>query len=205
MRLWTIQHINAYENLLKYEVLTANEDYFSLESDFRQAYDWMARRMRDKGIISPVSVNYPLWAWYQWEGKRKRPDMRQKGYASRGEKIALLTIEINEKDCLLTDFDLFHFVLNYWYLPNDEKNGDEFENLYESLGFSWHDLQDISITSDEMKKLRAIIESSWERVFDLESEDEGYIFGKNSAKSIQATFWELHLSQVVKAEFFTAR
>ena len=26
--------------------------------------------------MPPNDVIYPVWAWYQWEGVRKRPDMR---------------------------------------------------------------------------------------------------------------------------------
>lgn len=38
--------------------------------------------------------------------------MRQSGFFERGEKIVQLTIEVDEKDILLSDFN----VLNKWYV-----------------------------------------------------------------------------------------
>ena len=135
--------------------------------------------MTEKGINRISGVNYPMWAWYQWEGKRKKRDMRLRGYAERGSELVQMTIEINDSDVLLSDFDLFHYVLNHWYLPESE--------------------------NDEDKTDENIIEKSWDRIFDLEKEDDGYVYGLNLHKSIQATFWKLKLEQVIKAEVFTAK
>ncbi len=205
MLLWTIQNYTAYENMLKSGLLTANEDYLFCEDDFKFAYNWMTAKMKEHNIIPPQGINYPVWGWYQWEGKRKRRDMRESGHAKRGDKIIQLTIEVPDKEVMLSDFDLFHYVLNYWYLPIDEQDDNKFEDEYKSLGFTWHDLQDFNIQSQEMDFLRKKITSSWNRIFELEYEDDGWLYGKNDKKSIQATFWELQLEQVKKAEIFIAK
>lgn len=205
MVLWTIQHYPSYERLQKTGILRANEDYLFCADDFRYAYDWMSEKMICAGLIPPQGVKYPVWAWHQWEGRRKRRDMREGGHAKRGEKIVQLTIEINDQHVLLSDFDLFHYPLGYWYLPIDENDDSEFESRYKSLGYSFHDLSDLSIQTDKMKRLRAEIVSSWDRVLLLEREDDGWLYGKNENKTIQATFWELRLDQVVKAEVFIAK
>ncbi|WP_310603403.1 DUF3841 domain-containing protein [Anaerosporobacter sp.] len=116
-----------------------------------------------------------------------------------------MTIDIDDKDVLLSDFDLFHYVLNYWYLPIDEYDDAHFEEEYKSLGFTWHDLKDFNIQSNEMVYIREKITQSWDRVFDLKREDDGWLYGKNDSKSIQATFWKLDSSQVKKAEIFIAK
>ena len=205
MVLWTIQHYPAYERLQRTGLLRADEDYLFCADDLRYAYDWMREKMINAGLIPPKGVQYPIWAWYQWEGKRKRLDMREGGHAKRGEQIVQLTIEVNNQDVLLSDFDLFHYPLGYWYLPIDEKNSSEFEARHKSLGYSFQNLSDFSINTDEMKQLRFEIMSSWDRVFWLDKEDDCWLYGKNDKKSIQATFWELRLDQVVKAEVFTAK
>lgn len=161
--------------------------------------------MKDKGLLPPVGVGYPIWAWYQWEGKRKRRDMRESGYAKRGEKIVQLTIEIDDRDVLLSDFDLFHYVLNYCYLPESEEDDAEFEKEYISQGFCWSDLRNFNIQSSSIRKIRTKIVKSWERIFDLKKEDENIIYGSNAQKSIQATFWLLKIEQVIKTEIFIAR
>lgn len=203
MRLWTIQHLQAYNKLLENGVLRADENY--CDNDSRFAYDWMAEKMKYNGLVSPTGVNYPIWAWCKFEGKYKRRDMRERGYAKRGEKIVQLTIEVDDKDISLTDFDLFHYVLNYWYLPVDVSDQENFEMEYTDLGFGWNDLQNFNIQTQIMKDIRKKIEKSWDHIFDLEREDENLIYGSNCNKSIQVTFWELKLEQVIKAEVFIAR
>lgn len=173
--------------------------------DFRHAYDWMNEKMVSTGLIPPKDVKYPIWAWYQWEGKRKRRDMREGGHANRGEKIVQLTVEIDDQYVLLSDFDLFHYPINYWYLPIYEKDHSAFVSRYESLGYSFHDLSDSSIKTDEIGKIRSEIVSSWDRVFLLDKEDNGWLYRRNEEKTIQATFWELRLEQVTRVEVFIAK
>lgn len=204
MRLWTIQSYEAYKKLVDTGILRADKNCI-YDENFRYAYKWIIEKMQSKSIILPENVDYPIWSWYQWNGKRKRRDMRQWGYANSGKKIVQLTIEADAKDVLLSDFDLFHYVLNYWYLAKDEDEDKAFELEYRSLGFEFNDLQNFSIQNGNMKYLRKKIEDSWDNILDLEKEDDNYIYGKNSEKSIQATFGELKLEQVVKAEVFIAK
>lgn len=72
MILWTIQHYSAYERMLETEILIANESHLFCQDGFRHAYDWMARKMIEANICpTGNNIRYPVWAWYQWEGKRK--------------------------------------------------------------------------------------------------------------------------------------
>ena len=205
MRLWTIQSYTAYESMLKTGLLTASEKDLFCKDEFKFAYDWIAMKMKEREIIPSQETNSPVWAWYQWEGNRKRRDMREGGHAKRGEKIVQLTIEVPDEDVLLSDFDLFHYVLNYCYLPVDEQDDVSFEEEYKSLGLTWHDLQDFSIQSHDMVQLREKITSSWNRIFELKKKDDNWLYGENDKKSIQATFWKLRLDQVKKAEIFIAK
>jgi hypothetical protein len=119
------------------------------------AYDWISKKMVESNIYPPSNdIKYPVWAWYQWEGKRKRSDMRKAGYAKRGDKILQLTIDVDKRDVLLSDFDLFHYVLNYWYLPLGEDDDIEFEKEITSSGYSLGDLSDTQIESKAMLLLR---------------------------------------------------
>lgn len=205
MKLWTIQGYGAYEKFLQTGNLTADENYLFGGEDMRFAYDWMAGKMKKQGIDPPKGINYPVWAWYQKDGKRKRRDLREWGYANRGEKMVQLTIEIDDKDVLLSDFNLFNSILNYWYLPEDEIDDETFEEEYTALGYEQIDFQNFNIQTQEMKDIRRKIVESWEKVFDLEKEDNNWLYGRNSDKSIQATFWKLKSEQVLKAEVFIAK
>ncbi len=123
----------------------------------------------------------------------------------KGEKIVQLIIDIPDEDVLLSDFDLFHYVLNYWYLPLDQNDEDDFEEEYAWSGYNLHALKDVKIQTEKIMPLRLAIEKSWDRIFDLEREDNNLIYGLNSKKSIQATFWQLKREQVKKAEVFIAK
>jgi len=205
MVLWTIQAYEAYEKLLQDKVLTADSAcifYDDIQRDaFQVGYDWMVRQMKKRGLVQPENVDYPIWAWYKWEGKRKRHDMRSYSNPNK-DKIVQLTIKIDDSEVLLTDFDTFHYALNYWYLPLDENESESFEKEYTNFGISRNDLRDISKQSREINNFRERIEKSWDRILDLEREDNNYVFGYNSEKSIQATFWELRADQVIKAELY---
>lgn len=131
--------------------------------------------------------------------------MRKAGYAKRGDKIVQLTIDVDMRDVLLSDFDLFHYVLNYWYLPLGEEDDIEFEKEFTSAGYSWGDLSDTQIESEAMLLLREKIIKSWDRIFDLSKEDDGWLYGKLCNKSIQATLWQIKFEQVKKVEMFIAK
>lgn len=112
MVLWTIQHRAAYEKMLRTGVLRADPTH--IDEDFHRAYVWMAEQMEKRVGKPPERGMFPLWAWYQWEGKRKRPDMRThgRGWGEAGTPLVLLTLDVPEKLVLLSDFDHWHVVLN---------------------------------------------------------------------------------------------
>lgn len=177
MILWTIQNAIAYEKMLQTGALRADSNYISDEL-FRDSYLWMAEQMKKRVGPPPEGVTFPVWAWYQWEGSRKRPDMRTHGrnWAEKGTPIVLLTIDVPEKFVLLSDFDYWHCVLNNIEIifPFDEN----------------------AIYSEEEKK------KSWENIFDIECSFDDEI---NPILSTQATIWEVKSEWVKKVEHFKSR
>ena len=177
MILWTIQHREAYEEMLRTGVLRANSAHI-FDEFFRESYEWMAEQMKKRIGNPPEGVELPIWAWYQWEGKRKRPDMRSHGRSSdRGVPIVLLTMDVPENQVLLSDFDYWHVVLNDGHLifPYDEN----------------------AVYSKEERR------ESWEKIFDYEcsfEEEESGI-----GLSTQATLWEIKADWILKAEHFKTR
>jgi len=119
MILWTIQTKVAYEEMLRTGILRANPMYIVDES-FIAPYKWMAKQMKKRIGFPPAGVTLPVWAWYQWEGKRKRLDMRTHGiWCDKGTPIVLLTIDVPEEYVLLSNFDGWHMVLNEANLSDD--------------------------------------------------------------------------------------
>lgn len=78
MLLWSIQHQCAYEKMEQTGVLRADKNFIATDW-FEDSYLWMAEQMKKRIGEPPEGVIFPVWAWYQWEGMRKRPDMRVHG------------------------------------------------------------------------------------------------------------------------------
>lgn len=130
--------------------------------------------MRARVGATPEGVEFPVWAWYQWEGKRKRPDMRCHGRCSeKGIPIVLLTVDVPTEKVLLSDFDYWHMVLNDW-----------------ALVFPF---------VPKAKYSEAVKRKSWENIFDIECSYDGE---DEHCLSTQATLWEIKQEWVRKAEQF---
>jgi hypothetical protein len=204
LKIWTIQDYQAFEQLVNTGELVVAEKFIEMLDYWRYAYDWMAEQMRIRIGNPPPCVKYPVWAWYQWEGKRKKPDMRSR-HGEPGRRIVRLTLELDKKDMLLSDFDLWHMPLNHGYLSLSEQEDEEFDNEYKKCCYSYHDLKDCSINTPAMKLLREKMTKSWERIFDLTLEPNDWLIEPMEKKSIQTTLWSIRQDQVVKAEVFTAQ
>lgn len=185
-------------------ILCGNAKYVC--DDFKMAYNSMIEQMKKRlKIQRPNDLAYPVWAWYQWCGENKRkPDLRYSGYAQRGTKLCRIEFEIEEDEVLLSDFDLFHHVLNYWYIPKNERDDNAFDKEMGKNNITLLDLQDFKKNSKKIDLLRNKIEKSWDLIFDIDWYDE-YITSSKYEKSIQAVFWELRREQVIDIKEFIAR
>lgn len=175
--LWTIQTETAYERFQKTGLLRADPEHLLFDGDFRDAYEWMAAQMRKRIGPAPEGVAYPVWAWYQWEGKRKRMDLRCSGYAKRGTPMVQITFEADRRDFLLSEFDSWHSVLGNWYIADNEQDWDAF-------------------LADKDRRSGEIV-PSWDKIFDLNRYTPDWDTEPEN-QSVQATLWEIRMSQVKK-------
>jgi hypothetical protein len=186
--------------------LVANEEYVFDREFYAPVYDWLYKQMVKRiGVPPDDTIRYPVWAWYQRDGKRRKPDMRQTAYATKGERIVRLTIEVNDEDVVLSDFDLYHYPLNYWYLPLNEEEGKMADEKYPSIWYQQDLIRGLLLEPANDPMFCEMLWASWDRIFDLSIEDDGYLFGTMDRKSIQATMWQLNLENVIKVEEFIAR
>ena len=197
MKLWTIQSLEFYNNLISEGEIYSSEEF--AEPHFNNAYKWMINQMENRIGNRPNSNIYPIWAWYQFTNvKSKRPDLRTKGLLPKGTKGVRIEFDKPDNQILLSDFDLWHFPLNFLYIADSEKQAAEFDHL----------LTNAKVIFWEKEKyptnLREILESSWDKIFDM-SYDCEYVAEKFSDKKIQATFWNLKSSEITKVDFFNAK
>lgn len=157
-------------------VLRADKNHLLFDGALIDSYRWMAEQMKKRIGDPPEDVEFPVWAWYRWEGKRKRPDMRTHGCCSeKGLPIVLLTLDVPDEKVLLSDFDYWHAVLN---------DGDLV------FPFDWD-----AVYPEDVKR------KSWENIFDIECTFDNE---KERCLSTQATLWEIKQEWVRKVEHFVS-
>ncbi len=178
MKLWTIKPVDVYKNILKEGFYTCDENLSELLEDenVKNAYDWLIQKMEQK--VGKGTVKYPVWAWYTNAGKRKKPDLRRAGYATRGEQCVCIELEIPDDKVFLSKFDSWNVIMMNSYLSDDDVEWEKFEKLPED--------------KKQEEKIK-----SWDKVLVAKEED--------CEEDIQATFWEFRKEDIKKVQFFIAR
>lgn len=166
----------------------------------RVAYDWLCTQMERRGLAQPSPSCYPIWAWQQCYGKgRNKPDLRTRLFKSwsKTERYVLFTVEVPDKDVLLSSYDMWHMPLNYSYL-GPEPDVDDFLARAKAKGHSPYKeipLQDAQLHEELI--------TSWEQIFDL---DRCVELSESVPEHcpVQATFWALRKDQILEAKEFGA-
>ena len=171
-----------------------------VDNFFLPAYQWLSQQMRIRVGSPPTNDALPVWAWYQWQGKKKnKPDLRSGGHLPKGERGVRLELEVGDHRVLLSDFELWHYVLNYWYLPLSEEDGETFEATLEQHALSFFQTKPLPDP-----KFHQVIVSSWQCIFDISWSAKG-ITRPRKEKSIQAILWEIRLEDVRSVQEFVAK
>ena len=191
LQLWSIQKPAVWEALRTRGEFRANGA--RVRSAWRHAYGWMCTQMERRLGRSTTPGQMPLWAWQYWGGTdRPRPDLRRRAHLPRGSRGVRLELKLPPGRVLLSDFELWHYVINGWYLPANRADEQRFEQAA-TLGLPPH------------RQQAGQIETSWERIFELEVARSPYYTAPPSKRSVQAVFWELRVEDVVKVDEFVAR
>lgn len=130
---WTIQTVEKWHKIKDRGYFIGEKEF--VWEDFLDPYHWMMKKMYEK--LPNYHGEYPVWLW------TKKPDLRYSGYNTRGTKCVLLKVEIESERVLLSDFDVWHFVLNNSFINIDS-------------------------IKDEIEYTSTEIEKSWDSIFDLE-------------------------------------
>lgn len=145
MNIWTIQPLGLVKKVLNGQECfndIRESETILLDETFPYAYDWMSNRLQEKcsppdGILRFESDStprnftpcedgkhiYPFWGWYLIDGRNCRPDFRRFEFLTSRD-MAVLGLEVPESQILLSDFDLWHCVLNNSPVLDDEEDLD---------------------------------------------------------------------------------
>ena len=136
MVLWTIQPVGIWNTIQDTGVYRC-DPIKSLMTDlqFQEKYEWLIGQMKKRIGPPPDGVTYPVWAWYMQNGKHRKPDLRSErwGYGPGGEDYVCIEFEVPDDQVLLSDFDVWHIVLNNDLISEAEEEDALQEEYWESL------------------------------------------------------------------------
>lgn len=186
VKLWTMQTRDVWESLQRTGVYRTDTALCWMAEELPHAYSWLAREMTKRVGPPPQGVDYPVWAWYMQNGRHKKPDLRSErwGYGPGDEDYCCIELEIAPQRVLLSDFDVWHSVLNNGLISDTEEEDVALEAFHASL-------------ADAEKT--AYKEKNWERVFDISPLNNNWT---TRGEWVQATFWELRHEDVRAVRFF---
>ena len=205
MLIQTIQPQSILSVIKKEGIIYARADFEQYEKStpswgFSDAYAWMKEQMINKGLGSKCKSKDLFWAW-AWSGDlgKKAIDLRtRKSHNLKGQMV--LTLE--KSDILLSDFELWHYVLNYWPIALSSKE----ENYWNKISETNNNFYENKPLKD--KDLDEKIRKTWQNIFKIKKEKDyfTYSFSKSVNKYlesesrklvVQATFWNIKESDIV--------
>lgn len=190
MQLWSIREPVELEQLRQQGYLITNPKL--VDPDFLAAYRWISKELEKKTPKPHPDCQFPIWAWQCWDSTRScRPDLRVR-WGEAGKALVRIGFEIPDDLVLLSDFQLWHFVLNRFFLPKNQQEEDCF----------WHLAEKKDMASQIMAKKR--MEQSWQYIFHWQSIDRHY-FGEGLGASIQAVCWQIKHEWVHSVQEFRSK
>lgn len=183
MKLWTIQTHGWLQDLMTKKEKFAS--YTRVDHDWKFHYQWMAKQMADRIGTDPQKC--PTFAWYKYDEKHRKPDLRCSWHLPTGTPGIRVELELDEEQVLLSQFEMWNWVLNQSYIPENESDHIKHEKIC-LFG---------KITNKK-------VVDSWNRIFDLHFGDWRF-WGKRSERAIQACIGSVSIENVHKIDFFTAR
>ncbi len=198
MRFWSIQAANKLDELKSTgKLICTDNNHFP---EWSSGYKWMIRQMNEKIGLSKCKNQYPIWAWYQFEdSKHKKPDLRKSSHLPSGTSGIRIEFEKEIESVLLSDFFLWHYPLSYKsIIANNEKECNEFELRLKTLELDKTQFNDLP------SGIQNEIEISWQRIFDMDFDNEYYTHPKEN-KKIQACCWDIKEKEIRRIDKFIAR
>ena len=186
MRLWTVQPIEVYNQVMSAGGYSVNPNHSeSISNDdvkFKDAYAWLHGKAAERGLVD--TGRGMIWAWYRFgkEGRRK-PNIRTlRKMNTLGRKMCCLTLEVPDDKVLLMDSDQWNLRLNGSACLTAEEEAMDGEELDKKFK-EYHAMPE----ADRHK----YSETTWDLVFDT-----------SMAWSIEAIFFGLDRSMVKDVQFF---
>lgn len=175
MRVWTRQVSAMWEELENCGIYHVKREYIEEKNDtiadfYIKLYEWYTKEAR-KYIDIPEELKYPVWLSTS-EDYMLQPV----------EGTVVLELEIPEGKYLLCSMDRWGYRVNYWYIPLNERDEEQYKEELKRYGISAEDDLVLTDKGNFYPLLRRKIISSWQRVFTMPPE---------TAQDEVVTAWEI--------------
>jgi len=165
---WSLQIEEVWKQAQELGYLEGKAEY----AMYPKEYLWMMEQMKER--LPNYRGEYPIWLWI------KKPDMRSTGHFESYTRCVRLTLDLDEKDVLISDFGDWHSVLNNGFNSNNEQEYDDYH----------------------AGKLNITKEESWQRIFDYNHSRDPEWKGD---EWLQGVTGRIMLDKVKKVEHFISR
>lgn len=186
MRVWMIAEAALYHRLQQEHTLFV--DPALAMPDFEDAYTWMRAQMTLH--LPSYAGHWPWWAWARPPCGHARPDLRARhpyhnGWPA-GTACVRLGLDVPDAEALLSDFDMWHAVLNNSPLVPSDEEWDAIEALPEPM----------------RQSARA---ATWPGMFAVDGPLVPFWNGVDGFRVVQACFETLRLADVHEVTVFRNR
>jgi len=204
MRLWTIQTPDRLEHLNRDKVIRGSWNFLrndELLSFYIEPYKWMVEQMVKR--LPEVSGEAPMWA------QPHKPDLRRDRWAWGDRWMVRIEFDVPDELVLLSDYGLWHQVLNNFFCALNEAEFDEFNDREDARNRELVDVKGFGYRKAwrwTKRQFRQEIRESWLRIFDEEAiaqADPEWIGTPPHEK--QACLDALHLEWVRDVRVFRSR
>ena len=155
IKVWTRQHISVYDKVMNDGRYTAKKDYIFMDLQEHakyvlEVYDWLVRK-GPKAHLKPADVEYPVWMSFE-----------QDATMMPGKDGVIFELTIDEEIITPINIAKWGTILNYSYIPADEKDAKRHREILEMYGVD--DAKAYMTQFYPMSKKEIV--ASWDRLFD---------------------------------------
>lgn len=207
MKLWKIyaQKEQEYIDLMNQEFISYDSSYnsFCEENDtwLRPVYQWLVQQFK---VPNTGNYEFPFHAFYQVEGSTDPLNNKYFGIHSPGDYI-VVEFDIDKKNILLYDDDLFIICLNHGYLSLTEAEDRQFDNYIKFFPQLGIDIKKLimdknyiyTLTRSQQNLAHTYLDklyTSWRRIFNLNIQPNSWVGFAN--KTILGIVWTLSKEQI---------
>jgi hypothetical protein len=181
IKLWTRQDKNILKDLEQNGTYRVKKEYIIQKNDnisdyYLKLYDWYISQA-EKIVSRPEGVTYPIWLSTSCE-MMLQP----------AKDTVILEIEVEKQKVVITDFEKWGYVVNYWYVPLNKEDEEKHNSELKKNGIVDESSLYMSHKGNFYPMLRNKIIKSWDRIFQISPTQNNIT---------QVTLWEIKKEWIV--------